>query len=64
LTDEVLGTRKFLRELSSGNRKKVGITAALFCDPEVLILDEPFPHLDPPSVIRLKRILKENDKQI
>jgi ABC-2 type transport system ATP-binding protein len=28
-------------------------------DPEILVLDEPFPHLDPSSVIRLKRILKE-----
>jgi ABC-2 type transport system ATP-binding protein len=59
LTEEVFSTRKFIRELSAGNRKKVGITAALFFDPNVLILDEPFPHLDPTSVIRLKRILKE-----
>lgn len=59
LTEEIFSTRKFIRELSAGNRKKVGITAALFFDPNVLILDEPFPHLDPTSVIRLKRILKE-----
>ena len=30
-----------------------------------MILDEPFPHLDPSSVIRLKRILRElNDKGV
>jgi len=30
-----------------------------------VILDEPFPHLDPSSVIRLKRILRElNDKGV
>ncbi len=57
--DEVLGKKKFIRELSKGNQKKVGIVGAMLTEPSVLILDEPFPHLDPSSVIRLKRILKE-----
>ena len=56
---EILGRKKFIREMSKGNQKKVGIAGALLADPEVVILDEPFPHLDPSSVIRLKRILKE-----
>ncbi|MCX6169701.1 MAG: ABC transporter ATP-binding protein [Ignavibacteriales bacterium] len=60
---EILGKKKFIREMSKGNQKKVGIVGSLLPDPEVVILDEPFPHLDPSSVIRLKRILKElNDK--
>ena len=57
--DEILGKKKFIRELSKGNQKKVGIVGALLAEPSVVILDEPFPHLDPSSVIRLKRILKE-----
>jgi ABC-2 type transport system ATP-binding protein len=56
---EVLGTRKYIRDLSKGNQKKVGIAAALIGQPSVLVLDEPFPHLDPSSVIRLKRILQD-----
>ena len=56
---EVLGTRKYIRDLSKGNQKKVGIAASLLGDPSVLVLDEPFPHLDPSSVIRLKRMLQE-----
>ena len=56
---EILGKKRFIRELSKGNQKKVGIVGALLTDPSVVILDEPFPHLDPSSVIRLKRILKE-----
>jgi ABC-2 type transport system ATP-binding protein len=56
---EILDKKKFIRELSKGNQKKVGIIGALLPDPEILVLDEPFPHLDPSSVIRLKRILKE-----
>ncbi len=54
---EILGKKKFIRELSKGNQKKVGIVGALLAEPEIVILDEPFPHLDPSSVIRLKRIL-------
>jgi ABC-2 type transport system ATP-binding protein len=56
---EILGRKKFIRDLSKGNQKKVGIVGALLFQPEILILDEPFPHLDPTSVIRLKKILKD-----
>jgi ABC-2 type transport system ATP-binding protein len=62
---EILGKKKLIRELSKGNQKKVGIAGALIPGPEVLILDEPFPHLDPSSVIRLKKMLKEmNEKGV
>lgn len=55
---EVLGRRKYLRDLSKGNQKKVGIVAALMGNPEVVILDEPFANLDPTTQIRLKTIIK------
>ena len=42
-TEEVLGTGKLIRDLSAGNRKKVGLLAALLVKPSVLVLDEPFP---------------------
>lgn len=56
---EILGQRKYIRDLSKGNQKKVGIAAALMGDPQVLILDEPFANLDPSSQIRLKQLIKE-----
>lgn len=56
---EILNNKKYLRDLSKGNQKKVGIVAALIGNPEVVILDEPFANLDPTTQIRLKRILKE-----
>ncbi len=56
---EIIGKNKYIRELSKGNQKKVGIAAALAANPDVLVLDEPFPHLDPTSVIRLKNLLKK-----
>ena len=56
--EEVLGKKKYLRDLSKGNQKKAGIIAAMMGNPEVVILDEPFANLDPTTQIRLKKILK------
>ncbi|MFN3967369.1 ABC transporter ATP-binding protein [Flavobacterium sp.] len=56
---EILNSRKYLRDLSKGNMKKVGIIATLIGNPEVIILDEPFANLDPTTVNRLKKIIKE-----
>lgn len=55
---EVLGQKKYLRDLSKGNQKKAGIVAALIGNPEVIVLDEPFANLDPTTQIRLKKTLK------
>ena len=57
--DEILNQKKYLRDLSKGNQKKVGIVAALIGNPEVIILDEPFANLDPTTQFRLKKILKK-----
>ena len=56
---EILKSRKYLRDLSKGNQKKVGIIATLIGNPEVIILEEPFANLDPTTVSRLKKIIKE-----
>ncbi|RZJ34103.1 MAG: ABC transporter ATP-binding protein [Flavobacterium sp.] len=56
---EILKSRKYIRDLSKGNMKKVGIIAALIGKPEVIILDEPFANLDPTTVNRLKKIIRE-----
>jgi len=63
---EILNNKKYLRDLSKGNSKKVGIVAALIGEPEVIILDEPFANLDPTTQIRLKKIIKElaDDKSV
>jgi len=60
--DEIIGKKKYLRDLSKGNQKKVGIVAALIGNPEVIVLDEPFANLDPTTQIRLKKLLKEITK--
>ncbi|MBK9225189.1 MAG: ABC transporter ATP-binding protein [Flavobacterium sp.] len=56
---EILKNKKYLRDLSKGNQKKVGIIATLIGNPKVVILDEPFANLDPTTVNRLKKIIKE-----
>jgi len=61
--DEILGNNKYIRDLSSGNQKKVGIAGSLISNPEVLILDEPFNSLDPTTQIRLVRLLSDLRKE-
>src|SRR5690606_13808384 len=56
--NEILGKNKYIRDLSKGNQKKVGIIGTLIGNPKVVILDEPFANLDPTTQIRLKKILR------
>lgn len=61
---ETVDRSRFLRDLSTGNAKKVGVAVALAVQPQLLVLDEPFANLDPPSQLRLKehllRMSREN----
>jgi ABC-2 type transport system ATP-binding protein len=63
--DEIRGKKKYIRDLSKGNQKKVGIVGALLGNPDILILDEPFANLDPSTQFRLidelDKINKETD---
>lgn len=60
---EILSQKKYIRDLSKGNKNKIGIVATLLQNPEVLILDEPFASLDPTTQIRLKTLLKNLAKK-
>ena len=57
--DEIIGKKKFIRDLSKGNQKKVGVVGALMGNPELVVLDEPFANLDPTSQFKLRKIIKE-----
>jgi ABC-2 type transport system ATP-binding protein len=61
--NEVTGKNKYIRDLSEGNQKKVGLAGAFLVNPELLILDEPFPNLDPTTVIQLISILKRLNRE-
>ncbi len=55
----ILEEKKYIRDMSKGTQKKIGIAVALMVEPEVLVLDEPFSNLDPTSQFQLKKILKD-----
>jgi ABC-2 type transport system ATP-binding protein len=56
---EILDSGKYVRDMSKGNQKKIGIAAAMLGSPDIIILDEPFANLDPSSQIRLKQLINE-----
>ena len=60
---EIFGQKKLIRNLSAGNKQKVGIISALFNRPKLLILDEPFNFLDPSSQNVLKHVLTEYNRE-
>jgi ABC-2 type transport system ATP-binding protein len=58
--DEPIGdTTKYIRDLSTGNKNKAGLIAALLPEPDLLVFDEPFASLDPRSQIQLKELLQK-----
>ena len=50
------------RMLSGGQRRKVEIARTLICDPEIMLLDEPFAGIDPIAVEEIKELLQEISK--
>jgi ABC-2 type transport system ATP-binding protein len=58
-----LDVRKTIEKLSLGNKKKVGIVAALMHQPQLVIMDEPTSGLDPVVVNRFSRLLRDVAKR-
>lgn len=50
---------KKLETLSKGNQQKVQLAGTFLCNPEIIILDEPFSGLDPVNSQILKDIIRE-----
>ena len=63
MNGEILGNRKYIRDLSTGNKQKIGIIGAIISKPEVLFLDEPFNFLDPSSQYFISNYLRGLNKQ-
>lgn len=50
---------RLLETLSKGNQQKVQLASTLVCDPEIVILDEPFSGLDPVNSQILQEVIQE-----
>ena len=51
------------RMLSGGQRRKVEIARTLICEPDIVLLDEPFAGIDPIAVEEIKELLQEISKK-
>lgn len=58
-----LDTSRTIKNLSSGNKQKIGIVQALMHQPELLILDEPTSGLDPLMQQEVYQLLREAQSQ-
>ena len=63
MNGEVLGQKTLIRNLSMGNKQKVGIIGAMLHHPQLLLLDEPFNFLDPTSQLAMKYLLDTYSKE-
>lgn len=50
---------KKLETLSKGNQQKVQLASTFMCEPDIVILDEPFSGLDPVNSQLLKEVIRE-----
>lgn len=62
MNGELVGNKTLIRNLSAGNKQKVGIIGAMLTNPSVLILDEPFNFLDPSSQLSMKYLLQDYNR--
>ncbi len=51
------------RMLSGGQRRKVEIARTLICEPDIMLLDEPFAGIDPIAIEEIKELLQEISKK-
>lgn len=51
--------KKYIRDLSTGTKVRIGVLSLLAGDPKYMIMDEPFAHLDPTSQAKLRKLIRE-----
>lgn len=50
--------KKYIRDLSTGTKVRIGVLSLLAGDPKYMIMDEPFAHLDPTSQAKLRKLIR------
>ena len=56
-------SKKYIRDLSTGTKVRIGVLSLLSGNPKYIIMDEPFAHLDPSSQAKLRRLIKQQKEE-
>ncbi len=56
--DDIDRNKKYIRDLSTGTKVRIGVLSLLAGDPKYIIMDEPFAHLDPTSQSKLRKLIR------
>ena len=56
--EDINQSKKYIRDLSTGTKVRVGVLSLLAGNPKYLIMDEPFAHLDPTSQAKLRKLIR------
>ncbi len=54
----------FIKELSQGEKKRIGLLLTIMHEPDLLILDEPFTNLDPTIINRIWKTIKQEKRTV
>ena len=50
--------KKYIRDLSTGTKVRIGVLSLFAGNPKYLLMDEPFAHLDPSSQAKLRKLIR------
>ncbi|MEO9868991.1 ATP-binding cassette domain-containing protein [Ekhidna sp.] len=55
--------KKYIRNLSTGTKVRIGVLSLLAGDPKYIVMDEPFAHIDPTSQAKLRKLIRAQKGQ-